>query len=188
MEAGADGFIYNATSSTDYTFNGVGVFPSADAVQDWTILSNTISGTTRTVVTRRTLAGGPGDIPIPNMAGTFELFCARGNNTLSLGYHGAGNREYVTFGMTFDPSLATGEVAPQEQKAMLYPNPVGDILHLNNSVKIDRLKIYDAAGRVILSPATVPERLDVSALQSGTYYVEIRTSDGTTAYEKIIKK
>ncbi|MBW8359419.1 MAG: T9SS type A sorting domain-containing protein [Weeksellaceae bacterium] len=186
MAAGADGFIYNSTASTDYTFAGVGVMPSPDAVQDWTINSNTVTGTTRTIVATRSLAGSAGDTPIPNATGALEVFVARGPNSLVLQYHGA-NRDYATLGMNFDPTLATGEVVVEE-KAMIYPNPVGDVLHINNLVKIDKLKIYDAAGRVVISPALVTEKLDVTALQSGTYYVEVRTSDGKTAYEKIIKK
>src|SRR5688500_752583 len=50
MAAGADGFIYNSTANRDYSFNGVGATPSADAAQDWTVTSNTTSGGTRTVI------------------------------------------------------------------------------------------------------------------------------------------
>ncbi|TXF77337.1 T9SS type A sorting domain-containing protein [Chryseobacterium sp.] len=189
MANGADGFIYNSAASRDYTFSGVGVTPSADASQDWTVISNTVAGSTRTVVATRTLAGGSGDTPVPNAAGTMDVFVAHGDNTLGLSYHGAGNRDYATLGMNFDSSLATGEVdLNMEKKILLYPNPSKGIVYLNSAEKVKSIVLYDTSGRKILEPKIKNSQIDISKLNSGTYFIEIEKSDGVKVFEKILKQ
>ena len=99
MAEGADGFIYNSSANRDYTFNGIGETPTADASQDWTTISDTVSGTTRTVITQRTLAGGSGDTAFTNAAGPVSIFFARGGS-LNLVQHSGSNRGYATLNMT----------------------------------------------------------------------------------------
>lgn len=189
MANGADGFIYNSATARDYTFNGVGVTPSADASQDWTVTSNTVSGSTRTVVATRSLSGGAGDAPIPNAAGTVEVFVARGDETLVLSYHGAGNREYATLGMNFDSTLATGEVnLNPEKKILFYPNPSKGIVYLNNAEKVKNIAIYDTSGRKVLEPKIKNNQIDISKLNSDSYFIEIEKSDGAKIFEKILKQ
>ncbi len=187
MEAGADGFIYNSAASLDYTFNGIGVTPSADPVQDWTVLSNTTSGSTRTVVARRSLAGGPGDIPVPNGPGNIELFCARGDGTMVLSYHGSNNRDYVTLPMSFDPSLGTGENAPK-QEVSVFPNPTGGKLQFSHPNDIRGIKLYDRTGRLVLETKVKGGAADLKEIAVGTYYLEIELDSGQKMYETIIRK
>jgi hypothetical protein len=191
MEGGADGFIYSNAASRDYTFNGVGVTPSADAIQDWTVISNNVSGSTRTVVATRSLSGSAGDTPIPNAAGTIDVFVAKGNGTLTLSQHGAGiaNRDYATIGMNFDSALATGEVdLNMEKKILLYPNPSKGIVYLNNAEKIKTIALFDTSGRKVLEPKINNNQIDISQLNSGKYFIEIENSDGTKVFEKILKQ
>jgi len=183
MKAGADGFIYNSTANRDYTFNGVGVTPSADAAQNWTELSNTVSAGTRTLVVRRTLAGDGGDFAFTNSAGTLPVFYAKGS-ALSLANHGGGNRDYAT--LTLAPSLAVDEADASAKKIGVYPNPVKDILNFKNADKISSLKIYDSTGKQVLSQKSAAS-LDVSQLMKGVYFIEFESTDGLKSYEKLIK-
>ncbi|MGD1319592.1 T9SS type A sorting domain-containing protein [Chryseobacterium sp. 2R14A] len=189
MANGADGFIYNAASTTDYSFSGIGVTPTADPVQDWTTVSNTISGTTRTVVATRSLAGGPGDTPIPNMAGNLEIFVARGNGTLTLSNHGPSNRGYATLPMAFDASLATSETnlsAPPRYS--LYPNPAKGIVNFENADKIKSIEIFESTGRKVRTEQVEGKSLNISDLKTGTYYLEMTLKDGSIVFEKMIKE
>jgi len=188
MAAGADGFIYNSASTTDYTFNGVGSMPTADATQDWTIVSNTVSGSTRTVVATRSLAGSAGDTPIPNAAGNIEVFVARGNGTMTLSYHGAANRDYATLPMSLDTTLATGEVKASSTKYTLYPNPAKETVNFNNADKIKSVDIYESTGRKVKSVKIDGNEINVSDLKTGNYYFEITLKDGSTSFEKLIKE
>lgn len=187
MASGADGFIYNSASATDYSFNGVGVTPSADATQDWTITSNTVSGSTRTVVATRSLSGSAGDTPIPNAAVNLDVFVARGNNTLVISNHGS-FRDYATLPMSFDAQLATGEVdlAP---KSVVYPNPSSGEFRFSDSKDIKTVHVFDGTGKKITSLNFETNKIiDLKNKPSGTYYLEIKLKDGNTLYEKVIKE
>ncbi|MFC7347971.1 T9SS type A sorting domain-containing protein [Chryseobacterium zhengzhouense] len=189
MANGSDGFIYSDASTRDYGFTGVGIPPTPDAVQDWTVVSNTVSGTTRTVIATRSLNGGPGDIPIPNAAGNLEIFVARGNNTLTLSNHGGANRGYATLVMAFDASLATSEVHPDvKQRFKIYPNPAKGTVNFENVDKIKSVDIYETAGRKVKTVKVDGANIDVSGLKSGNYYFEITLKDGSLYYEKLIKE
>lgn len=184
MANGADGFIYNSTSSRDYTFGGFSA-PSADPVQDWTQTSNTISGSTRTVVATRSLLGGTGDFAIPNAAGTINIFYARTSGGQSIAYHG-GSRGYVSLNMV--ASLGTNDLVAESKKVSLYPNPAKSTVSFKNADKIKSVDIYESTGRKVKSVKLESESINVSDLKSGSYYLEITLNDGTLSFEKLIKE
>lgn len=181
MATGADGFIYNSTTSRDYVFNGIGVTPSADAVQNWTEQSNTVASGVRTLVVKRTLAGGAGDHAFSNSAGSVPVFYARGAS-LDLTSHVA--RDYAT--LTLSPALAVDDLSLTTNKVSLYPNPVKDVLNFTNTDKIKSIKIFDATGKQMPATKNV-SNLNVSSLGKGVYFVEVEKLDGTIDYEKFIK-
>lgn len=184
MANGADGFIYNSTSSRDYTFGGFSA-PSADPVQDWTQTSNTISGSTRTVVATRSLLGGTGDFAIPNAAGTINIFYARTSGGQSIAYHGA-SRGYVSLNMV--ASLGTNDLLAESKKVSLYPNPAKSTVSFKNADKIKSVDIYESTGRKVKTVKLESESINVSDLKSGSYYLEITLNDGTLSFEKLIKE
>lgn len=185
MAAGSDGFIYNSSANRDYSFNNVPNAPSADASQDWTETSNTISGSTRTVVATRSLTGGAGDFAIANAAGTINIFYARKTGT-GIGYHDAG-KGYATLTMAAS-TLSTNEIAANSKKVNLYPNPAKTTVSFKNFDKIKSVDIYEATGRKVKSVKPEGESISVEDLRSGSYYLEIQLKDGSTSYEKLIKE
>lgn len=186
MANGADGFVYNTNSTTnsglDYTFGGIGSI-SADAVQDWTMTSNTTSGGIRTVVATRSLNGGTGDFAITNAPGTINIFYAKGPG-LSLQYHQS--RGYAS--LTMGAVLATGEVAAESKKVVLYPNPAKETVSFKNAEKIKSVDIFESTGRKIRTVKMDGQEMNVSDLKSGNYYLEITLKDGSTAFEQLIKE
>lgn len=184
MEPGSDGYIYNSSASRDYTFAGTTV-PNADPTQDWTEVSNTVAGATRTIVATRSLSGGNGDFAINNAAGPINIFYARRAGNQALGYHGA-SRDYATLNLS--GTLATGESAAKEDEVVLYPNPATDKIYFKNADKIQSVDIYEATGRKVKSVKSNGDNISVSDLKQGNYYLEIKLKDGTSAYEKLIKK
>lgn len=185
MEAGADGFIFNSSASRDYTFDGIGNMPIADASQDWTVTSNTVSGSTRTIVATRSLTGGAGDTGISNDSGSIDIFYARRAGTQVIGYHEF-NRGYATLNMT--PTLGTNETLAENKKVLLYPNPAKETVNFKNFDKIKSIDIYESSGRKVKSVKLEGENISVSDLRSGSYYFEITLKDGTLTYEKMIKE
>ncbi|WP_263602244.1 T9SS type A sorting domain-containing protein [Chryseobacterium sp. PET-29] len=185
MASGADGFIYNSSANRDYTFSGIGVTPSADSSQDWTVTSDTVSGSTRTVIATRSLAGGAGDFALSNTNSNIDIFYARRAGALGLAYHGS-LRDYAT--LTRASALATGEVVAEKQKIMLYPNPAKETVSFKNADKIKSADIFDSAGRKIRTVKVDGKEINISDLKSGSYYLEITLKDGSTTFEQLIKE
>jgi len=191
MGTGVDGFIYNANSTTntnlDYTFAGIGNTPNADAVQDWTITSNTVASGTRTIVATRSLSGGTGDTAFINAAGSMNIFFAKGSST-TLAYHGAGtgNRGYAV--LTKAGTLGVNDVFAENKKIRLYPNPAKETVYFENADKIKSVDIYESTGRKVKTVKVDGENISVSDLKSGNYYFEITLKDGSTAYQQLIKE
>ncbi|MBO6184331.1 MAG: T9SS type A sorting domain-containing protein [Chryseobacterium sp.] len=191
MGNGVDGFIYNVDSTTntnlDYTFAGVGNTPNPDAVQDWTITSNTVASGTRTIVATRSLSGGAGDTAFTNAAGTMNIFFAKGPST-TLAYHGGGtgNRGYAV--LTKAGTLGVTDILAENKKVRLYPNPAKETVSFKNTDKIQSVDIYESTGRKVKTVKVDGENISVSDLKSGNYYFEITMKDGSTAYQKLIKE
>lgn len=184
MASGADGFIYNSAASRDYSFNGIGAFPTADASQDWTQVSNTVSGGIRTVVATRSLSGGAGDTAIANSAGVINIFYAKGGST-TIAQHSGSNRGYATLNMA--ASLGTNDLLAESQKVVLYPNPAKDKVNFKNADRIQSVEFFEATGRKVKSDKPEGGSIDISNLENGIYYLEINFKDQTQSVEKLIK-
>lgn len=185
MASGADGFIYNSSANRDYSFSGIGITPSPDPSQDWTVTSDTVSGSTRTVVATRSLAGGTGDFVFSNSNSNINIFYARKTGSTTIGNHGS-LRDYAT--LTRASALATGEVVAEKQKMMLYPNPAKETVSFKNADKIKSADIFDSAGRKIRTVKVEGKEVNISDLKSGNYYLEITLKDGSTTFEQLIKE
>ncbi|KQS89165.1 T9SS type A sorting domain-containing protein [Chryseobacterium sp. Leaf394] len=183
MASGSDGFIYNSSPNRDYTFGGFNT-PSADTVQDWTQTSNTVSGSTRTVVATRSLTGGAGDFAIPNAAGTINIFYARTGGGTGIAYHG-GSRGYAS--LTLGATLSTKDLSAESKKVSLYPNPARESVSFKNADLVKSVEILDSTGRKVKSTTLEGETLNISDLNAGSYYFEIALKDGSVSYEKLIK-
>jgi len=184
MANGADGFIYNSSSNRDYTFVGF-TAPSADAVQNWTETSNTISGSTRTVVATRSLAGGAGDFAIANAPGTINIFYARTPGSTNLGYHSS-NRGYASLNMA--GILDTNDLVAESKKVVLYPNPAKETVSFKNADLIESVEFFDATGRKIKSVKLDGQSVNISNLNSGVYYLEVIFKNGNQSVERLVKE
>lgn len=184
MANGSDGFIYNGQSTLDYTFTGLGMTPTADAVQNWTLVSNTVASGIRTIVATRTLAGGPGDFAFTNAAGNIAITYAKGTS-LSLNNHGS-NRGFSTLAMAGTLSTDNPEMA---NKIKAYPNPVSDLLNFSDTNKIVNVTFFDTAGRNLKSiQVNGNTSVDVFFLKVGNYFIEYVYTDGSHGFDKIVKK
>lgn len=82
--------------------------------------------------------------------------------------------------------LATDEFSASSFS--VYPNPVQDRLNIQSINTVDAVVVYDVLGKVVLSaaPGVVSPSIDMSALTSGAYLVNI-TINGTSKTVKVIK-
>lgn len=69
----------------------------------------------------------------------------------------------------------------------IYPNPVTDYISVSGASNIDVINIFSADGKLI-SGTKNSNRVNVSKLSSGLYFIEIITENGNSKKFKFIKK
>lgn len=98
-----------------------------------------------------------------------------------------GTHAIVIDNFTVDQLLSSNSFV--ESKFRIYPNPVKDILTIENELSSDtKLTIVDVNGRIVkqFSSNSSLTSINVSDLNSGIYFVNIETNEGK-ATKKIIK-
>ena len=99
-------------------------------------------------------------------------------------------QEFTAAGYTlpaYSCQLSVDDVAPKELIA-IYPNPVNDILTVSLKLnKEEKVEIYNMEGRKVLEKVigNGKNKIDVSALQTGNYMLNIKEMNLST---KFIKK
>ena len=56
----------------------------------------------------------------------------------------------------------------------VYPNPVSDVLYLDKNDHWTKAEIFDIAGRIMRTVSLNGQYMDVSGLQSGTYFIRLK--------------
>lgn len=85
-----------------------------------------------------------------------------------------------------DSTLISTGINEEEQNIVnIYPNPVKDFLSIELEEKIINVKIVSVDGRVLLNESS-QNKIDVSTLTAGLYFVEIKT-DRKNYKKKIVK-
>lgn len=105
-------------------------------------------------------------------------------------YHPAGGVVKIRIPFT-TTELGVGESA-SSSPLELYPNPAHEVLVVRSPFEgASTLRILDAAGRVSFDGGTRttngPDRIDVKALPSGIYVVELRSQEGIIRRQKFVK-
>lgn len=67
----------------------------------------------------------------------------------------------------------------------LYPNPANDLLSIEANSIIQSVRLFDMSGNLLKTGSE--KTLNLSKLPSGNYLVEVKTIDGKTTTEKILK-
>ena len=72
----------------------------------------------------------------------------------------------------------------------LYPNPTSGMIHITLERNAIHCQILDLMGNTLLetSPSNSAFDLDLNEWSSGVYLIKIQMADGTTAYEKVVKR
>lgn len=100
--------------------------------------------------------------------------------------------EFYTVTDSLPIFLATNEIRVNDENSAeikVYPNPVSDSfsIKLSKNFKAEEVKIFDTTGRLIRSASYQNDKVYVSDLPSGIYFIKIKTNQGDYI-SKIIKK
>lgn len=186
MEAGVDVVYFNGTTLVDATHNGIGIAPSPDAQNNWTVTQNTVATGVRTVVATR-LFDSPDatDYDFVYANTTLGIAVARGNSaSFSLSNHTPANRIYDTaVGFTLgadDFSLESSQV---------FPNPSSGNFTVKTKTALAEINIYTQTGAFVRSIAVGAENdsaeVTVNGLASGVYMMEL-VNDTQKSWKKIV--
>jgi hypothetical protein len=69
----------------------------------------------------------------------------------------------------------------------IYPNPTNDFLNIESKIEISKVDIYNQLGQLVLSNSN-QNKIDVSSLSQGFYYLKVQDENGNVGSDKILKK
>lgn len=178
----AEDVVYTDTSFdiVDARLNGFGI-PSTDTNQDWTQVSNTVSGATRTIVATRALdTGEAGDYVFSTSDTSLNYIVAHGPdgaNAVSSGHGGTGFRQASTTAITLGIQDFT-----LNDKFAIYPNPSNGLMNIkSDGFVISSITVVDLQGRTVkkINTNTFESNtpVDLSSLSSGIYNMIISSPD-----------
>ena len=116
------------------------------------------------------------------------LLPAPGNlNRIDFIHDNYGGDNYIDrIAINNESALSTQDVIKSENIISVYPNPTADFLNIKTEGKVKSILVYDMAGRA-MDVKVSDKKVDVRALQTGAYIINVETSAGKTT-EKFIKK
>jgi beta-glucanase (GH16 family) len=74
-----------------------------------------------------------------------------------------------------------------DYKTIFSPNPVKDVLNIQNDAGIKSLTIYDSLGKSVFSIDSPQNSINLSNLNEGLYLLQFINNDGTKGFRKILK-
>lgn len=179
-----DMFIWNDTTNRDYIAPGGHAQPDPDVAgeQSWTIVSDNVSASVRTVVATRALVSA-GDYTFLNNSTTIPIIFSQGSTT-TLGYHGS--NPHAAQGLT---RTALGLEDFSLNAAQVYPNPSNGNFIVTSKTAIDKINIYTQTGAFVKTIEVINNSNDVevsiNGLQTGIYLIELQNNN-EKSWKKII--
>jgi len=83
--------------------------------------------------------------------------------------------------------LATNTVKKDTNAILVFPNPAQDYLYFDTEKEVTKLDIYDSNARFLKTAVLKNDKVNISELQSGLYFLKVYTN-GTVSNIKIMKK
>ena len=175
--------LYYATSLVDSKITGQAT-PTTDTTNEWTTSSNTVVGTTRTLVLTRNFVGGTGDYTFVYNDNSLNVIWAIGSSS-TLAQHASGaSRGSTALGFT----LGVEDFASLD-KITIAPNPSNGVFTISNinQTTISKVTIFDINGKVVkvvgseLNFDTIT--VDLSKFSKGVYFMEIANET-----DKVVRK
>ena len=82
---------------------------------------------------------------------------------------------------------STEDLKLTDSQTLVYPNPADNIIHIGRDSNADMYKMYNAAGILVKAGSLNDYSIDVSALDSGMYYLVLASAkSNTTNIQKIM--
>lgn len=185
MTSNTDCFTYG-TSLLDQSLPGGHNAATTDATNNLTLVSNTVVGTTRTVVATRPFnTSDANDFTFSYTMSNLNLIWAIGPSTNV-------NSQHSNFGSTSLSFTLGVEDFASLDNLKVYPNPSEGIFMVFNANRcpISKIKVFDANAKLVKEVTSELESqnssLNLSEMTKGIYFLEI-SNDNDKTIRKIIK-
>jgi hypothetical protein len=76
-----------------------------------------------------------------------------------------------------DTASVNGNCGSVTSRIAMYPNPVGEMLHLTATEGISKVEIYSINGMLVMSSNAVSDSIEMNALKSGMYFLKVFTDE-----------
>ena len=180
---GEDVILYTSSGLIDAKLTGSNGQPNITESQNWSVISNNVSGSVRTIVASRALnTGDSSDYVFTTNTGNFPMLWAKGSS-LSLAYHANRGGAQGTF------ALSSPEFVMKDFK--VYPNPTIDELNFEfpQNIQSANVQVFNVLGKQLLQTTlkkTSP-KLDTGSWASGMYVVQIETENAVQT-KRVVKQ
>jgi len=127
----------------------------------------------------------PGTAPI-NFANTYN----KASIFFNFGTSGAqaGEQTYYWDDMYFGIYTGVKDVNPAENNVTVYPDPADDYLYIRSNTAISKAAIYNVVGVQLTEYVNAGQRVNVSALKTGVYFIRFTNITGQTMTTRFFKK
>lgn len=181
MDRNTDCITYGSSLLDQYLPGGKNQ-PTTDTTNNLTLVSNTVSGTTRTVVLTRPLSTGDSkDYTFTySSISSLNIIWAIGPDTNVANQHDYFNAQTLTFSVLGNESFLTLE------NLTISPNPSNGIFNISNTnlIQLSKIKIFDTNAKLIKELAILENQtniaLDLTNLSKGLYFVELSNDNDKT--------
>lgn len=180
MSSNKDCITYG-TSLLDQHMGSGHVAPITDTANNLTLVSNTVSGTTRTIVmTRPFITGDTSDYVFDFAITSLNIIWAVGPSTNISSQHSSFGSKTLTFN-----TLGIEDFASLD-KVIVSPNPSNSVFTIsgNNEIQISKIKIFDINAKLLkeIQPEITNENIaiDLVDLPKGLYFMEISSQEDKT--------
>jgi hypothetical protein len=185
-----DVLVYANTSPhalTDRNFSGTGT-PPQDTQQDWTTVSDIISGTSRTLTLTRALTNSdPNDFQFPYATtNSISIGGVKGSTVNSFvvsGHGGNASAGYAT------GTLTLGAEDFSLNSSVIFPNPSNGEFSISSKTILNKVNIYSQTGALVKTIEVTDNsnevEVKVNGLTSGIYFIEL-LNDSEKSWKKII--
>jgi hypothetical protein len=177
------------TTTLDQHFQGGHNKPLPDAINNLTQQSNTVSNGVRTVVVTRNLdTGDTNDYAFSYTQPSLNIVWALGANMDATVFHADFGVETLQFS-----NLAISNFTALDA-INIYPNPSKNgffNISENNLDTISKIKVFDNIGKLLktlnFSKSNPIEKINLSVLPKGIYFIEISNSSETIFKKSVIE-
>lgn len=184
MTSNTDVFTSAGTQVIDQVLPGGQIAPNTDTTNNLTVVSNTVSGTSRTVVVTRPFnTGDSKDYTFNYASNSLNIIWAFGPDTNISNEHDRFGSKALTF-----TTLGT-EDFNSINDIVVSPNPSSGIFTIskNSSIQISKVKIFDTNAKMLkeinVERFDTNNTINLSELSKGMYFMEISSKE-----DKVVKK